>query len=351
MNIINWILKRSSNDKGHNSVEFTTADIHLVNSVLRNGNNLRGRPLVNRPNGNRALHAYEQSDLEVSSSEETRIKIPGDEGSEYNFYHQQRNFIQDLVLNKPFETEYYLSDLRRKGDGFLEFYLDRSEHIEGTEVQFDIGCNSAINIPDFQEHVVCTGRFEVKHHTKKTDAIFFTYHKFMGVNTKRCIKLILERLKSQINCDRIYDTCPFPSYETFMENKFMLRIPTGVMDVEKMLTKFLTIPTQQIIEFKSTISFCQLMTTTGKPCSITLVKDLTADLRRVIWNFALDIQEKSPRAIELIKEEKRADYAILVPYGKYYAKDVSNDNKLPSYRAAIEERSICPRCLCSHSNS
>ncbi|ODQ58816.1 hypothetical protein WICANDRAFT_105677 [Wickerhamomyces anomalus NRRL Y-366-8] len=246
MSIINWILKRSSNDKGHNNVEFTTADIHLINSVLRNGNNLRGRPLVNRPNGNRTLHAYEQSDLEKSSSEETRIKIPGDEGSEYNFYHQQRNFIQDLVLNKPFETEYYLSDLRRKGDGFLEFYLDRSEHNEGTEVQFDIGCNSSINIPDFQEHVVCTGRFEVKHHAEELGSVYLTYHKLMGVDTKECIRKISKNLRSQANGDCIYNTTPFPNYETFMKNKFMLRIyPMDLMDVEKVLTKFLTLPHQR----------------------------------------------------------------------------------------------------------
>ncbi len=266
------------------------------------------------------------------------IRIPVDLGSDFSFYYRQSNDAQAMAYHEPLKLVYANIDKHRSfWDGFITLYLDQSEHNEGTELEFLEG-SPIWDSDNFKEYVIYTGRFEVKHRAEELGSVYLTYHKLMGVDTKECIRKILKNLKSQANGDCIYNTTPFPNYETFMKNKFMLRIyPMDLMDVEKVLTKFLALPTPEAHEFKSTISFCQMMTTTGIPRSITLVKDLTADLRRVVWNLASDIHETTPAAIDKLMEELSARCGILLPNGTYSPEDASNDNKLPSYEEAVED--------------
>ncbi len=145
------------------------------------------------------------------------------------------------------------------------------------------------NVPIFQEYVICSSEFIIKtgtgvnelEYSKKPTSTSIMIHKLIGVYTKDCIQKIEDNLKSQ-NEFWVYNKHEVLDFETFQKNKFVLSL-SNEESIFEVLEAVKNLPPNAYKEYRTTISFCQFVDKDGRDFCVTLIKDLNADLRGVLW--------------------------------------------------------------------
>lgn len=141
------------------------------------------------------------------------------------------------------------------------------------------------SIPIFQEYVISTTCFSIEtgvgYFNKPANSTSIMIHKLIGVDTKDCIQKIEYNLKFQ-NEFTVYNKHKVLDFETFQKNKFVLSL-SNEESIFEVLEAVKNLPPNAYKEYKTTISFCQFVDKDGRDFCLTLIKDLNADLRGVLW--------------------------------------------------------------------
>ncbi|CAM9021543.1 unnamed protein product [Wickerhamomyces anomalus] len=180
----------------------------------------------------------------------------------------------------------------------------------------------------------------VGYFNKPANSTSIMIHKLIGVDTKDCIQKIEYNLKFQ-NEFTVYNKYQVLDFETFQKNKFVLTLSNeeSIFEVLKALRK---LPPNAYKEYRTTISFCQLVDKDGRDFDLTLIKDLSADLRKVLWECFIGPNTKNSYLddwrIQIIKSRARVH---LLPKGSFNISKndetlVVNNSHSLVYEEAIE---------------
>ncbi len=182
------------------------------------------------------------------------------------------------------------------------------------------------SIPTFQEYVISSTCFSIEtgvgYFNKPANSTSIMIHKLIGVDTKDCIQKIEYNLKFQnefvvCNKHQVLD------FATFQQNKFVLTLSNeeSIFEVLKALRK---LPPNAYKEYRTTISFCQMVDKDGRDFDLTLIKDLSADLRKVLWECFIGSNTKNSYLddwrIQIIKSRARVH---ILPKGSF---NISNND-------------------------
>ncbi len=198
------------------------------------------------------------------------------------------------------------------------------------------------SIPIFQEYVISSTCFSIEtgvgFFNKPANSTSIKIHKLIGVDTKDCIQKIEDNLKLQ-NESTVYNKHEVLDFETFLENKFVLTL-SNEESISEVLEAIKNLPPNAYKEYRTTISFCQLVDKDGCDFDLTLIKDLSADLRKVLWECFIGSNTKNSSLDDWRIHFKSRARVHLLPKRSFISNSdgetLAVNNSPPVYEEAIE---------------
>ncbi len=200
------------------------------------------------------------------------------------------------------------------------------------------------SIPIFQEYVISSTCFSIEtgvgyFSRKPANSTSIKIHKLIGVDTKDCIQKIEDNLKFRnelVVCSKhqVLD------FATFQKNKFVLTL-SNEESIFKVLKALRKLPPNAYKEYKTTISFCKLVDKDGCDFDLTLIKDLSADLRKVLWECFIGSNTKNASLDDWREQIKLSTKIQLLPNGSFMSNNdgeaaLDGNNSPPVYEEAIK---------------
>ncbi len=268
-------------------------------------------------------------------------------------YLDQVNLFEIFMSQNPKRPPCYNGSLFWRNCGFVDAFIGYSSTNAQSLTTHRISTsdnyyNDPKNVPIFQEYVICSSDFMVKTgiNEDSQEPIYtnIKIHKLIGVDTKDCIQKIEDNLKAQTGSS-VYNTHEVLNFETFQKNKFVLSLSTDQGNIFEALESIKNFPPNVHKEYRTTISFCHFVDKDGRDFCLTLIKDLNADLRGVLWERCINTIKNASLDNWRTQLKSRARIHFL-PNGSFISNnDVEttldgHNSAPPTYEEAIKCRMV-----------